>query len=77
MNYPELVKAIEQVEATTFDALALAIFRYQAQQNPTYKRFIELLSVDITKVHTIEQIPFLPIECFKNFEVKTGESPPL
>lgn len=58
---------------TGFTALALEIFRFQYTQNAVYKQWVDLLAVDVKTVSTIEQIPFLPIEFFKNTEVISGE----
>jgi phenylacetate-coenzyme A ligase PaaK-like adenylate-forming protein len=48
---------------------ALSIFNFQFTQNPIYSKWVKLLNIDPEKVKTIEQIPFLPIETFKKFEV--------
>ena len=48
---------------------ALSIFNFQFTQNPVYNKWVKLLNIDPEKVKTIEQIPFLPIEVFKQFEV--------
>ena len=56
-----------------FDALALKIFRFQAEQNSVYKSYLQNLGVNIDSINTIDKIPFLPIELFKTKEVKTGK----
>lgn len=55
-----------------FEELALEIFRFQATQNSLYGRYLALLNVDVQNVKTIAQIPFLPIQFFKNYAIKTG-----
>lgn len=55
-----------------FEALALEIFRFQAESNPVYKAFLQHLKIDIHQIHQIEQIPFLPISFFKDFKVVSG-----
>jgi hypothetical protein len=52
-----------------FEKVALDTFRYQSVENPVYKKYIETLGVQSGKVKSLEQIPFLPVEFFKNFEV--------
>lgn len=52
------------------------LFRHQAKHNPTYEKFVDLLGVSPDDVKEIEDIPFLPIEAFKNHQVKTGEFSP-
>lgn len=72
MTYQALRRQIQAVNLSNFEPLALALFRYQVQHNPIYRRFVELLGVRPEKVQTIQQIPFLPIESFKNFQIQTG-----
>ncbi|GAB4250607.1 MAG: acyltransferase [Vicingaceae bacterium] len=55
----------------TFETLALAIFEYQYNNVPVYKKFCNLLGKTPLKVKTIYDIPFLPIEAFKNHKIIT------
>lgn len=55
-----------------FQKIALRIFRFQAELNPVYKKFIDHLNINPAKINSIEKIPFLPIRFFKEFEVITG-----
>jgi hypothetical protein len=57
---------------SAFEALALEIFRYQAEFNPVYKRFLSLLGRQPWDIQSIDAIPTLPISFFKTFEIKTG-----
>lgn len=59
-----------------FEKTALAIFRYQAAHNAVYKRYLELLKVNIDAVNSIEKIPFLPISFFKQEKIVTGQFKP-
>lgn len=52
-----------------FSGLSLEIFQFQYQNNPVYKQWVDLLNVDPAQVKDLSQIPFLPIEFFKNFKV--------
>lgn len=54
---------------------SLAVFRYQALNNPVYKTYVELLNTPIEAVETLEQIPFLPIQFFKQYELISGNRP--
>ena len=56
-----------------FASLALEVFRFQAQYNATYSRYLKLLGVVPESVKALEQIPFLPVEAFKSNKVVTGE----
>lgn len=55
-----------------FSKLALKIFRFQAENNPLYRKYIELLNIDYQTVKSISNIPFLPIQFFKNHKIQTG-----
>jgi phenylacetate-coenzyme A ligase PaaK-like adenylate-forming protein len=52
-----------------FNDVALQIFSYQAKNCAVYHDFIEGLNINAANVHTIQQIPFLPIEFFKSHTV--------
>jgi len=69
----DLLKQINGVTPEKFDALALEVFQYQASENPVYRRYLELLERDTNKVTDIKDIPFLPIELFKKYDIKTGK----
>jgi len=60
-----------------FEDLALEIFRYQAEYNQVYKQFINGLGVDPCSVKNITEVPFLPIEFFRNHTVITGSETPV
>ena len=48
---------------------ALEIFHFQYENNSTYKRWADLLRIKPSKVSELGQIPFLPIEFFKYFQI--------
>lgn len=60
----------------SFAEVALRTFRYQAQHCAIYGEFIKGLSIDPEQVRTLEQIPFLPIEFFKNHTVVSDPDQP-
>jgi hypothetical protein len=49
-----------------FEKIALKVFRFQYENNLVYKEFCDFLKVEKKSVKTLEQIPFLPIQFFKN-----------
>ena len=55
-----------------FETVALELFRFQAQENPVYRKYLQFLKIQPETVFSAEKIPFLPIEFFKTQEVKTG-----
>jgi len=52
-----------------FTEAALQVFQYQAQYCAVYNQFIGGLNIDANTITQLSQIPFLPIEFFKNHEV--------
>jgi hypothetical protein len=58
-----------------FERTALDVFRYQAYFNPVYKEYVSLLKVDPNRVERLTEIPFLPIQFFKNHLIRTGQPP--
>ena len=68
-----LKQKVLQLIPEDFDSLALEIFQYQAENNSIYKKYIQLLDIQINKVTKISQIPFLPIEFFKTQTIISGE----
>ncbi|MCC6726252.1 MAG: acyl transferase [Saprospiraceae bacterium] len=68
-----ILQKIEAYDGEGFEPLALEVFRFQAAHNPLYGRYLGLLNIDVQAVASLAQIPYLPIQFFKNHEVKTGE----
>ena len=56
-----------------FEKAALAVFSYQHEHVSVYRKFCELLNVDVATVSKIEQIPFLPIAFFKSHVILSEE----
>lgn len=73
-------KLIEQLfkinNNAKFERLALQIFRYQVAHNKIYRSYSKALKIDIENISGINEIPFLPIQLFKNHEVMCGEFVP-
>lgn len=67
---------IYSVNGGSFADIALRLFRFQAQHNLIYGSFLQHLGTDIPSVHTLEEIPFMPISFFKDHDVQTGQWTP-
>ena len=63
-------------ECIDFDSLAIEIFRFQAQHNHVYSRYLDLLKTDVDAITQVSQIPFLPVEAFKTNKVVVGDFTP-
>jgi Acyl-protein synthetase, LuxE len=72
---PDFTSALFTTNEDNFEDIALQLFRYQAVNNHVYKKYIHNLKLDYTKIASISQIPFLPIEFFKTHSIVTGNWP--
>ncbi len=52
-----------------FSSLALEIFNFQYENNAIYRRFCDYLNVVPKAIHSLKDIPFLPIEFFKSHQI--------
>ncbi|WP_439480292.1 LuxE/PaaK family acyltransferase [Chryseobacterium aquaticum] len=49
--------------------VTLSTFRYQYKNIEVYRKFVDYLNVDVEKICSLDMIPFLPIEMFKNHQI--------
>jgi hypothetical protein len=73
----ELKNRVLHMQEADFDALALGVFRFQAENNPLYQQYIQLSGISPEKIAHWTEVPFLPIELFKSHQVLTGSEPVL
>ncbi len=57
-----------------FEKLALKVFRYQHENNLVYREFCDLMKIEVYKVKSLQQIPFLPIQFFKSHKVVSNQN---
>jgi phenylacetate-coenzyme A ligase PaaK-like adenylate-forming protein len=75
---PGFTKMIFNIaDQESFHDLAMRIFEYQADNNKIYSDFLCGLKISKGDVKKIEEIPFLPVELFKNHMIITGERSPV
>lgn len=55
-----------------FQKVALEIFKFQAENNAVYNRYIHSLKINVDSVNSLHQIPFLPVEFFKSHTIITA-----
>ncbi len=58
------------------EAVALKVFRFQHEHNRVYQRFCRELGVEAGDARGLADIPFLPIEVFKQQTVYASTDPP-
>ncbi len=56
-----------------FNDIALEIFHFQYKNNTVYQQFVDNLRIQISKIVHFSQIPFLPIEFFKDHIIMSGK----
>jgi hypothetical protein len=61
-----------ELPLSTFEDLALQVFQYQYKYNAFYQQYCSLIGRDASKISQVLDIPFLPIQFFKNQILKTG-----
>ena len=66
----------QQQSVSIFNETALELFHFQYKNNKIYKQFIDYNHIDPYQVKTIEKIPFLPVELFKNHAIVCGDKIP-
>jgi hypothetical protein len=69
------IKQIFQSKLTNFDELAVQLFQYQYEYNGVLQKYCKEIGLN-SPVRQVAEIPFLPVECFKSMEVKTGAYSP-
>ena len=72
MTIDQFKQDLFKTTTDSFEEKALWLFRYQATFNTLYKDFVTYLGINPEKFDRVSKIPFLPIELFKNHEIKTG-----
>jgi phenylacetate-coenzyme A ligase PaaK-like adenylate-forming protein len=76
MGVKNLQKLIFNIKNTAdFWETALEIFNYQYNNNPVYHNFINSLGRSYSDIKTPYEIPFLPVEFFRNHKIITGTLP--
>ena len=65
----DIFPLIQDYNEVGFEQKSLAVFKYQHMHIPVYQSFCDALNVDPAQVKCINDIPFMPIEFFKNFKV--------
>lgn len=65
-------KTLFKVNEKSFEMISLQVFKYQFEHCQIYNQYCRALGKYPSNVNSIDQIPFLPIEFFKNHAVKAG-----
>lgn len=69
-------KIFEVSNDLQFNELALDIFQFQFTNNSIYRIWCENLSRTPASVKTLSDVPFMPVEFFKNFSIQSWKGEP-
>ena len=61
---------------TEFEAVALEVFKFQASNCRVYSDFVKNLGIDTTRIDSISNVPFIPVEFFKTHEINSTKKAP-
>jgi phenylacetate-coenzyme A ligase PaaK-like adenylate-forming protein len=70
-SFSERLKSLTE---DNFEELALSLFHYQASHNPIYAAYLGARKIIPELIQSFAQIPFLPIQFFKDFDVISAKS---
>ena len=70
MDLNKFKEDIFKINSTNeFNKLSLELFYFQYKHNKHYKDFVDLLGIKVKDVKSINEIPFFPIELFKEKKI--------
>lgn len=68
-DFKSFSEELKNLSEDNFEEVALSLFYFQAIHNPIYAAYIRARKIIPETILSSEQIPFLPIQFFKDFEV--------
>ena len=71
--YKQISQLFDEDTELKFEDLALKVFRRQSHLNRVYAHYLNLMHVKPRDIKTIEEIPLMPIEFFKIYDVQSGK----
>lgn len=54
---------------TKFEDLCFEAFYFQCNNNPVYRKYLDFCNINPDKIKSLQDIPFLPVEFFKNHRI--------
>jgi len=57
-----------------FLEIALKVFSYQYYNNPIYRQFVQSLGKNASRIDSVDKIPFIPVEFFRDHKILTGDN---
>jgi hypothetical protein len=76
MDISSLRQAVFAHSIDDFETLALEVFHFQSEHCKVYQTYLDHLHTDRAKIKHVKDIPYLPIEFFKYFNIQSGDFTP-
>ena len=71
-EFKSFSKRLETLTLDQFDDFALELVQFQARHNPIYGSYLKARKIEVPSIQKLEDIPFLPIQFFKDSLVYCG-----
>ncbi len=71
-EFKSFSKRLESLTLDQFDDFALELAQFQARHNPIYSAYLKARKIQASSIKKLEDIPFLPIQFFKDSLVYCG-----
>jgi acyl-CoA synthetase (AMP-forming)/AMP-acid ligase II len=71
-EFKSFSKRLETLTLDQFDDFALELVQFQAHHNPIYGAYLKARKIEVPTIQKLEDIPFLPIQFFKDSLVYCG-----
>jgi len=76
MQLKNLQRRIFEIKSKIdFSGIALEVFNYQYNNNIIYHDFVKSLGKNPSEISSPFEIPFLPVEFFRNYKITSGDYP--
>lgn len=72
-DFKSFSESLTFLDDRRFESLAMELFYFQAVENKVYNAYLKARKVNLDKVNSLKDIPFLPIRFFKDFPVVSGQ----
>ncbi|MEO6328558.1 MAG: acyl transferase, partial [Ginsengibacter sp.] len=76
LHIPDWENKIFNASFYNFSRIAVELFNFQYENNAIYKQFSDSIGKRPAEIHSISQIPFLPVQFFKTHKVITTDFNP-
>lgn len=76
MNLAQYLDDIFRISSDEeFELLSLYAFHHQIKHNTVYRTYVNALNIDIPRISSVSDIPFLPVSFFKQHAVLSSDAP--